>query len=82
MTGHAAEQAMLDARVDDPTRGLFSATALKSGIVAERALYAGISDIVQARGPVADLNQLVNDWRNSAGDAMRAEYQEALQRHD
>jgi putative aldouronate transport system substrate-binding protein len=71
---HAAEQAMVAARIDDPTRGLYSPTAFKSAITAETAWYAGLSEIVQGRRPMADMDQLLADWRRTAGDAMRAEY--------
>ncbi|HET6317125.1 MAG TPA: hypothetical protein VFG86_11750 [Chloroflexota bacterium] len=75
---YAAEQAMMAAAVEDPTVGLYSATALSQGILAQDALMGGVSDIVQARRPVSDLDGLVAEWRNRAGDKIRAEFQQAL----
>ncbi len=76
---HAAEEAMLAVVRFDPTLGLYSQTAFNQGIPAQTALYAGISDIVQGRRAIADLNGLVSEWRSSAGDKMRAEYEQGLQ---
>ena len=73
-----AEQAMLAVIQMDPTLGLYSATAFNQGLPAQEAFYSGVSDIVQGRRPVADLPQLVQDWRSKAGDTMRAEYQNGL----
>ena len=63
-----AEQAMLAVIQMDPTLGLYSATAFNQGLPAQEAFYSGVSDIVQGRRPVADLPQLVQDWRSKAGD--------------
>lgn len=77
---HAAEQAMLAALEPDPTLGLYSPTAAGKGVVIQGPFMAGVSDIVQGRRPLSDLDSLVSDWRNGGGDKMRAEFQEALQR--
>jgi putative aldouronate transport system substrate-binding protein len=76
---HAAEEAMLSALVLDPTLGLYSQTAFNQGIPSQTTLYAGISDIVQGRRPMSDLDGLVAEWRDKAGNKMRAEYEQALQ---
>ncbi len=76
---YAAEQAMMAVAVEDPTVGLYSATALSQGILAQDALYAGVSEIVQSRRPVSDLDGLVAEWRNRAGDKIRAEFQQSLE---
>jgi putative aldouronate transport system substrate-binding protein len=75
---HQTEQAMLASIQTDPTLGLYSATAFNQGIPAQDTFYSGISEIVQARRPVSDLAQIVQDWRTRAGDKMRAEYQDQL----
>jgi putative aldouronate transport system substrate-binding protein len=76
----SAESAMLAALEPDPTLGLYSPTAAAQSIVVQDRLMAGVSDIVQGRRPLSDLDGLVADWRNSAGDKMRAEFQEQLQK--
>ena len=40
--------------------------------------YAGVQGIVHGRRPMSDLDGLVNEWRNAAGDKMRGEYTDAL----
>ena len=75
---YAAEQAMIAAMDVDPTLGLYSATAASLGPLAQDALMSGVSDIIQGRRPIGDLDSLVADWRTKAGDKMRGEFQEAL----
>ncbi|MBV9579452.1 MAG: extracellular solute-binding protein [Chloroflexi bacterium] len=75
---YAAEQAMIAAMDVDPTLGLYSATAASSGQLAQDTLMSGVSDIIQGRRPVTDLDGLVADWRNSVGDKMRGEFQDAI----
>jgi putative aldouronate transport system substrate-binding protein len=62
----------------DPTLGLYSATAASQGPLAQDALLSGVSDIIQSRRPLTDLDGLVADWRTKAGDKMRGEFQDAI----
>ena len=75
---YAAEQAMIAAMDVDPTLGLYSATAASSGQLAQDTFMSGVSDIIQGRRPVTDLDGLVSDWRNNVGDKMRGEFQDAI----
>ena len=75
---YAAEQAMIAVMELDPTLGLFSATAASQGPLAQDALLSGVSDIIQGRRPLTDLDGLVADWRTKAGDKMRGEFQDAI----
>jgi putative aldouronate transport system substrate-binding protein len=75
---YAAEQAMIAAMDVDPTLGLYSATAASSGQLAQDTLMSGVSDIVQGRRPIGDLDGLISDWRNKVGDKMRGEFQDAI----
>ena len=75
---YAAEQAMIAVMEVDPTLGLYSATAASIGPLAQDTLMSGVSDIVQGRRPISDLDSLVSDWRQKAGDKMRAEFQDAI----
>ena len=72
------EQQMVAAMDTDPTLGLYSATAASLGPLAQDTLMSGVSDIIQGRRPIADLDSLVADWRQKAGDKMRGEFQDAL----
>ncbi len=75
---YAAEQAMIAAMEVDPTLGMYSATAAGQGQLAQDALLSGVSDIVQGRRPIGDLDGLVAEWRQKVGDKMRGEFQDAI----
>ena len=75
---YAAEQAMIAAMDIDPTLGLYSATAAMQGGLASDAFYSGVSDIIQGRQPLTNLDSLVSTWRTAVGDKMRGEYQDAI----
>jgi putative aldouronate transport system substrate-binding protein len=76
---HAAEQAMIGAMVPDPTLGLYSQAAFNLGVAAQDGLYAGVSDIIQGRKQVSELDGFVQEWRQRAGDKIRGELQDALE---
>jgi putative aldouronate transport system substrate-binding protein len=75
---YAAEQAMIAAMELDPTLGMYSATAASQGQLAQDALLSGVSDIIQGRRPIGDVDGLVAEWRQKAGDKMRGEFQDAI----
>jgi putative aldouronate transport system substrate-binding protein len=75
---YAAEQAMIAAMDVDPTLGLYSATAASQNPLAQDAFMSGVSDIIQGRRPISDLDSLRADWRAKAGDKMRGEFQDAI----
>jgi putative aldouronate transport system substrate-binding protein len=77
---HAAESALIGVMRVDPTRGLYSETAFKQGILAQDQFLGGVADIVQGRRPLADMDGLIAAWRQNGGDSMRAEFQAALQK--
>ena len=75
---YAAEQAMIGVMEVDPTLGLYSATAASQGQLAQDALLSGVSDIIQGRRPVGDVDGLVAEWRQKVGDKIRGEFQDAI----
>jgi putative aldouronate transport system substrate-binding protein len=75
---HDAEQAMIAVMDVDPTLGMYSATAASQGPLAQDTFMAGVSDIIQGRRPISDLDSLITDWKNKAGDKMRGEFQDAI----
>ena len=75
---HDAEQAMIAAMDVDPTLGLYSATAASQGPLAQDTLMSNVSDIIQGRRPLSDLDGIVADWRQKVGDKMRGEFQDAI----
>lgn len=75
---YAAEQAMIAAMDEDPTLGLYSATAAAQGQLAQDTLMSGISDVVQGRRPIGDVDSVVSEWRSKVGDKIRGEFQDAV----
>ena len=69
---------MIAAMDVDPTLGLYSATAASQGPLAQDTLMSGVSDIIQGRRPLSDLDGIVADWRQKVGDKMRGEFQDAI----
>jgi hypothetical protein len=41
-------------------------------------LLSGMSDIIQGRRPIGDVDGLVAEWRQKVGDKMRGEFQDAI----
>jgi putative aldouronate transport system substrate-binding protein len=75
---HPAELAMAAAGIQDPVLSLYSPSFPNLNATLQLALNDGVSDIVQGRRPLGDLNQIVADWRTKGGDKIRGEYQDAL----
>ncbi|WP_246187021.1 extracellular solute-binding protein [Microlunatus speluncae] len=76
---HAYQSRSLANTMANPVVGLFSNTAVTKSAGAERTFTDGLQQIVRGRRPIADLDALVAAWRQTAGDAMRAEYEDQLQ---
>ena len=69
---------MAAAGVKDPTLGLYSPSFANLNASLTQAVNDGVSDIVQGRRPVTDLDSIVSTWRSNGGDTIRQEYQAAL----
>src|SRR5205807_1819473 len=61
----------IQAGVADPTLGLNSETLALKGATAEQPFLDGVTDVVLARRPLTDFDQLVKDWRDAGGDQIR-----------
>jgi len=72
------EQQLVKVGIDDPTIGFLSPTSSTKGVVANNTFSDGINDLLTGRRPLTDYDQLVKDWRNSAGDQIRKELQDAM----
>jgi len=75
------ETALVDPKlaVADVTLGYYSPTqAASAGKQAEQAFLDGLNNILVARNPVSDYDQLVKDWQNSAGNKIKQEYNDAI----
>jgi putative aldouronate transport system substrate-binding protein len=64
--------------VADPTLGFTSATLDSKGAPLAQALTDGITDVLAGRRPLADFDQVVKDWQNNGGNAIRTELQQAM----
>ncbi|WP_420365342.1 hypothetical protein AAEP80_17675 [Curtobacterium sp. L3-7] len=69
----------LDDGLPNPTYGLYSPTNSTKGPAVGTYATNAINDILLGRAPVSSWKGVVRDWRRRGGDAMRAEYEEALQ---
>jgi putative aldouronate transport system substrate-binding protein len=75
---HPAELAMAPAGIQDPTLSLYSPSFANLNASLKQAVNDGISDIVQGRRPLTDLDGIVATWRSTGGDTIRNEYEAAL----
>jgi putative aldouronate transport system substrate-binding protein len=75
---HPTELAMAAVGVQDPTLSLYSPSFANVNAILQQGINDGISDIVQGRRPVSDLDQVISDWRTKGGDKIRGEFQDAL----
>jgi putative aldouronate transport system substrate-binding protein len=73
-----AEHYLVPAGVNDPTFGLFSPALGKSGATINRTMLEGITDIIAARRPLADYDQILKDWVANGGDQIRKELLDAM----
>jgi putative aldouronate transport system substrate-binding protein len=64
--------------IQDPTLSLYSPSFANVNAILQQGINDGISDIVQGRRPVSDLDQVISDWRTKGGDKIRGEFQDAL----
>jgi putative aldouronate transport system substrate-binding protein len=72
------EQVLVGVGVADPTRGYHSPTQARKGVAADQTFFDGLADILFNRRPFSDFDQLVTDWRTTAGDAIRKEFQDEI----
>jgi putative aldouronate transport system substrate-binding protein len=73
------EQQFVDKGKEDVTNGVYSKTNFASvGTTSNQTFLDAMNDIVFGRRGMSDYDQLVADWRATAGDQIRAEYTEAL----
>lgn len=67
--------------IKNPTVGLFSNAAATKNATADKNFNDGVNDIIQGRKPFSELDSLISTWKSQAGDAMRQEYQDQLQKN-
>jgi putative aldouronate transport system substrate-binding protein len=51
---------------------------VSKGLVLQATMLDGVRDIIAGRRPLAEYDQLVNEWRTGGGEQMRTELQNAL----
>jgi putative aldouronate transport system substrate-binding protein len=79
-TQHEYQSLEIPTGIANPVIGLYSNAASTDNATADKTFTDGVNDVVQERRPFADLKTLVSTWKNSVGDKMRTEYQDALQK--
>jgi putative aldouronate transport system substrate-binding protein len=72
------EKAAIAVGVADPTLGFTSATLDTKGVPLAMALTDGFTDVLAGRRPLSDFDQIVKDWQNNGGNAIRTELQQAI----
>ena len=75
---HEAEMATIPLGVDDPTNGFLAPTLYGKGANADMVFWDGLRDVILSRRPFSDYDQLVTDWKTTAGDQVRKEYSDAM----
>ncbi|MEZ0166872.1 hypothetical protein AB2L27_19125 [Kineococcus sp. LSe6-4] len=65
--------------IPNPVVGFYSEAAASLNAAADLAFLDGVYAIVQERQPFSNLENVISTWRNAAGDAMRTQYQDAMQ---
>jgi putative aldouronate transport system substrate-binding protein len=73
-----AEKQLVPIGITDPTNGLVSNTAVRSGASVTQSFYDGLREIIAGRRPFSDYDPLVSTWRTNGGDVIRKEFQDAL----
>ena len=79
-TQHTYQAAEIPTGIQNPTIGLYSNTAATKNATADANFQDGVNQVIQGRKPFSDLDSLVSTWKSAAGDAMRKEYQDQLQK--
>jgi putative aldouronate transport system substrate-binding protein len=73
------EQKLVNLGILDPTLQYFSKTQYAvQGIQAQQTFSDAINEIILGHRPLTDYDQLVTDWRNTAGDQIRKEYLDSI----
>jgi putative aldouronate transport system substrate-binding protein len=73
-----AEHVLIPAGVNDPAFGLYAPTNGTKGVVIQRTMIDGITDIIAGRRPISDYDQMVKDWQDNGGEQIRKELLDAL----
>jgi putative aldouronate transport system substrate-binding protein len=72
------EKAAIGVGVTDPTLGYASMTLDTRGVPLFQSLTDGITDVLAGRRPLTDFDQLVKDWQNNGGNAIRTELEQSI----
>lgn len=76
---HKYQETIIPTGQPYPTVGLYSDTHIRKGATLEKSMQDLIADLIQGRKPLSSWDEGVADWRKNGGDAMRTEYERALQ---
>jgi len=73
-----AENALIPIGVSDATLGFYSPTSIAKSVTLRLKFNDGLSEILQGRRPLGDLDQLVSEWQANGGEQMRKEFLDAM----
>jgi putative aldouronate transport system substrate-binding protein len=74
---YAWEKQIGNVGVEDPTVGLYSATASRRGNTLNTMINDEITSVVVGRKDISSLQTMVQTWRSGGGDTIRKEYEQA-----
>ena len=77
---HPIETAVHELAVSDPTVGLYSATNANKGAKLQQEIWDGVNEVLFGRAALSSLDGIVQNWRQTGGDQIRAEYEDAFAR--
>jgi putative aldouronate transport system substrate-binding protein len=69
-----AEAALIPLGVSDSALGFYSPTNNAKGVMLRVKFNDGLSEILQGRRPLSDLDQVVKEWQSNGGEDIRKEY--------
>ncbi|GAA2095798.1 extracellular solute-binding protein [Microlunatus panaciterrae] len=79
-TQHDYQSLEIPTGISNPTVGLFSNAAATKNPTADKNFTDAINEIIQGRKPFSTMDDLIKTWKSAAGDEMRKEYEEQLQK--
>ncbi|MCX4514194.1 hypothetical protein OHA27_28510 [Streptomyces sp. NBC_01619] len=78
---HATEVELMKIAKADASAGYFSDTYADKGPSSSDELYQSVKDIIAGRKPLSSYKkEILPKWRRAAGDAMRREYEKAMEK--
>lgn len=78
---HAYQSLEIPKGITDPTLGLYSNAFATKNATIDKTFTTALYDIVQGRKPFNSVDDLIETWRKTGGDAIRGEFEDQLQKN-